>query len=52
MSLNAQRNATIFKLWLRGWTYKRIADRYDLSVAMVNKIINAARYAPRKKQAA
>jgi uncharacterized protein YjcR len=46
-----QRNATIVKLWLRGWKYQRIADRYGLSVAMVNKVINAARYAPRKKAA-
>jgi uncharacterized protein YjcR len=40
---NPSRDATIFRLWLRGWTYKRIADRYGLSVARVNQIIAAQR---------
>jgi uncharacterized protein YjcR len=40
-----KRNETIGKLWERGWKYKRIAERYGLSVASINKIIAAYRAA-------
>jgi DNA-binding CsgD family transcriptional regulator len=36
---NEARDFTIFKLWARGWTYKRIADRYGLTTHRINQII-------------
>jgi Mor family transcriptional regulator len=39
--MKANRDATIFKLWLRGWTYQRIADRYNLTTHRINQIIAA-----------
>jgi Mor family transcriptional regulator len=36
--LKETRNATIFKLWQRGWTYQRIAARYDLTTHRINQI--------------
>jgi Mor family transcriptional regulator len=40
-----KRDATIFTLWLRGWTYQRIADRYDLTISRINQIIAAQKMA-------
>jgi Mor family transcriptional regulator len=37
---NEKRDATIFKLWLRGWTYQRIADRYNRTTHRINQIIS------------
>jgi DNA-binding CsgD family transcriptional regulator len=42
---NPTRDATILRLWLRGWTYQRIADRYGLTVHRINQIIRAQREA-------
>jgi Mor family transcriptional regulator len=41
---NDKRDATILKLWQRGWTYQRIADRYELSISRVTQIIYAQRF--------
>jgi Mor family transcriptional regulator len=37
--LKETRDATIFKLWDRGWSYQRIAARYNLSLSSITKII-------------
>jgi uncharacterized protein YjcR len=36
-----KRNETIYNLWLRGWAYSRIGERYGLSMSSVTKIIAA-----------
>jgi Mor family transcriptional regulator len=36
---NETRDATIFKLWLRGWSYQRMADRYSLTIHRINQIV-------------
>jgi hypothetical protein len=36
---NEKRDATIFKLWQRGWTYQRIAERYGVTTHRINQII-------------
>jgi Mor family transcriptional regulator len=45
---NEKRDATIFKLWLRGWTYQRMSDRYGLSISRITQIIAARRASIRK----
>jgi DNA-directed RNA polymerase specialized sigma24 family protein len=45
---NEKRDATILKLWLRGWTYRRISDRYDISISRVTQIIAARRASIRR----
>jgi Mor family transcriptional regulator len=47
-----KRNETIFTLWLRGWTYKRIADRYGLTTHRINQIIAAQKAATKRRKAA
>jgi transcriptional regulator with XRE-family HTH domain len=50
---NIKRDEAIFAFYCRGWTYKRIAERYGLSMARVNQIISAKRREnPRAKRAA
>jgi transcriptional regulator with XRE-family HTH domain len=45
---NEKRNETIRRLRERGWSYIRLAERYGLSTARINQILNP----PRNKRAA
>jgi uncharacterized protein YjcR len=49
---NEKRDATIFKLWLRGWTYQRIADRYGVTIHRINQIIAEQKAINRWRRAA
>jgi DNA-binding CsgD family transcriptional regulator len=37
--LRAQRNLEIVKLWRAGWTYQRIADKFEMSASYVGYIV-------------
>jgi transcriptional regulator with XRE-family HTH domain len=45
---NDQRDETIKRLRERGWSHNRLAERYGLSTARINQILNP----PRTKKAA